>query len=63
MSDETKKRPIWQRKTEIGVIITITGEIMAFIPYTAPYAPIVIKIGALLAGVGVVHRNMKGQST
>jgi hypothetical protein len=59
---ETPKRRIWTRKTEIGVGITILGEIMALIPVSAPFSPIVIKIGMLVAGVGVVHRNLKGQS-
>ncbi len=65
MTEETPKaikRPFWQRKTEIGMGITIIGEIMALIPATAPIAPIVIKIGILIAGVGVVHRNIKRQS-
>ncbi len=56
------KRPWWTRKTEIGMGITIIGEIMALIPVTAPISPIVVKIGILIAGVGVVHRNIKGQS-
>ena len=62
MEDKKNKRPWWKRKTEIGMAITIAGEIMALIPATAPIAPIVVKIGVLIAGVGVVHRNLKGQS-
>ena len=58
---KTVKRPFWQRKTEIGMAITIVGEIMALIPATAPVSSIVVKIGILIAGVGVVHRNIKGQ--
>jgi len=62
MPDEEKKRPWWRRKTEIGMGITILGEILALIPYTASVSPIVVKIGVLIAGVGVVHRNIKGQA-
>lgn len=54
-----KKRPWYLRKTEIGVILTIVGEVLVFVPVTAPYAPVVIKIGSLLAGIGVAHRNIK----
>lgn len=58
-SETTQKRAWYKRKTDIGVWVTIAGEILAFVPVTAPYAPILIKIGAILAGVGVVHRNLK----
>ena len=61
MPDVEKKdtRPFWRRKTDIGIWIAIAGEIMAFIPFTAPYAPVIIKIGMVLAGAGIVHRNIK----
>ena len=58
---KVNKRPWWTRKTELGMVITIIGEIMALIPVTASISPIVVKIGILIAGVGVVHRNIKGQ--
>lgn len=57
---ENKKRPWYKRKTELGIGLMIIGEIMVFIPVTAPFSPIVIKAGMLVSGIGVVHRNIKG---
>lgn len=59
---EVAKRPWWKRKTEIGVGLMIFGGILSLIPYTAPISGIVIKAGEILTGVGVIHRNLKGQT-
>ena len=62
MTEPEKKRKWWQRKTELGVLLMITGAIMHFIPITAPIASTVTKAGEILTGVGVIHRNLKGQA-
>ena len=64
MPDEqkTEKRHWWQRKTELGVCLMIMGAVMHFIPITAPVAGTVTAAGEILAGVGVIHRNLKGQA-
>jgi len=61
MADEiaNKPRPWYLRKTEQGVVITLLGVIMSFIPITAPVAIYVINAGAAWGGIGVVHRNIK----
>ncbi len=62
MANEIKKRPWWQRKTELGVCLMILGAIMHFIPVTSPIAGVVMKAGEILTGVGVIHRNIKGEA-
>jgi len=62
MVDKIKKRPWWLRKTEVGCIIMTLGVIMHFIPITAPVATTVICIGGLIADVGTIHRNIKGDA-
>ena len=53
------RRPFWLRKTDDGVLLVIIGIAMAFFPATKEYCLDIIKIGGAIAGVGVVHRNMK----
>jgi hypothetical protein len=55
-----EKRPWWKRKSEAGVALMLMGAVMHFIPITAPVAGWVFYAGSALAGVGVVHRNIKG---
>ncbi|MDO9548162.1 MAG: hypothetical protein Q7J65_04255 [Candidatus Marinimicrobia bacterium] len=55
------RRPFWLRKTDDGVLLVLIGIAMAFFPATKEYCLDVIKIGGALAGVGVVHRNIKAR--
>lgn len=57
--NEKDKRPWWQKKINIGIIILFVGEGFALIPITAPFSPIVIKLGSVLAGIGAIHREVK----
>ncbi len=62
MTEQVNKRYWWQRKTELGVCLMIVGAVMHFIPATAPIAGTVTTAGQVLAGIGVIHRNIKGDA-
>lgn len=55
MSEE-KKRQWWQKKTNWGLILYITGQVMAVIPVTAPFSVPVLTVGTVLAGYGIASR-------
>jgi len=53
------KRKWWKKKTNWGLIIYATGQILSVIPVTAPYSAPVITIGAILSGYGIANRVSK----
>ena len=57
---EARRHWYW-RKTDDGILLVIIGIVMAFFPATKEYCLDVIKIGGTLAGIGIVHRNIKSR--
>jgi len=54
-----EKRPWWKKKTNWGLILYVTGQVLSAIPITAPFAAPLLTVGTVLAGYGIANRVSK----